>query len=384
MRIIILLVLALAIGAGIFLFAGKKSNKAPLADQAKPSLTVTTELPDIRNWPQKLSATGNVQAWQEAAIGAEVAGLRLVELYANVGDTVKKGQVLAKFTDEMTSLDLEQQRAAVDEARARFVQAEAKAESSQKLKDAGMTSALDNIQNQSNAQIAQAQLKAAEARVKAQKLRLAYTLVSAPDDGIISSRTATVGSVMQTGNEMFRYIRRNQLEWRAEVPEGPLQKIKVGHKVSLRSTQGDYVTGKVSRISPVVDVQSRNGSVYVELTGTRSLKAGMFAQGDFEMGHTVALTVAQSALVVRDGFSYVFKVDADNRAIQIKVLAGRRMDGRIEILDGLAEGSKIVTAGAGFLSDGDLVRVSNTSSKPVKKNNPGVKPSPQKMNSAKE
>ena len=110
----------------------------------------------------------------------------------------------------------------------------------------------------------------------------------------------------------------------------------------------------------------------------------MFAQGDFEMGHTGALTVAQSALVVRDGFSYVFKVDADNRAIQIKVLAGRRMDGRIEILDGLAEGSKIVTAGAGFLSDGDLVRVSNTSSKPVKNNNPGVKPSLQKMNSAKE
>lgn len=370
-RIIILVVLVAIIGAGVLFVSVKKSNKAPLEEQAKPSLTVITALPEKRNWPEKISATGNVQAWQEAAIGAEVAGLRLVELYANVGDTVKKGQVLARFTDEMVALDLEQQRAAVDEARARFVQAEASAESSQKLHDAGMVSRLSNIQSQSAAQIARAQLKAAEARAKSQNFRMAYTQVRAPDDGIISSRTATVGSVMQPGNEMFRYVRRNRLEWRAEVPEGPLQKIKVGQKVELRSTRGDMVGGKVSRISPVVDVQSRNGSVYVELAGTGSLKAGMFAQGDFEMGRSSALTVAQSALVVRDGFSYVFGVDADNHVKQIKVLAGRRLEERIEVLEGLPEDAQVVTAGAGFLSDGDLVRVSKTSASQGKKINPG-------------
>lgn len=370
-RIIFLILMAAAIGAGVLFFAGRQSNKVTLAEQARPSLTVTTESPDIRNWPQKLSATGNVQAWQEAAIGAEVSGLRLAELYANVGDVVKKGQLLARFSDEMASLDVEQQRAAVDEARARSVQAEAKAESSQKLKDAGMISTLDNIQNQSTANIARAQLQSAESRARSQKLRLDYAQVRAPDDGVISSRTATVGSVMQTGSEMFRYIRRNQLEWRAEVPEGPLQKIKIGQKVSLRSIQGETVSGKVSRISPLVDVQSRNGTVYVELTGTKSLKAGMFAQGDFEMGRGSALTVAQSALVVRDGFSYVFTLDADNRAMQMKVIAGRRLEGRIEILDGLAGDAQVVTAGAGFLSNGDLVRVSNSSSSPVKKTNKG-------------
>jgi HlyD family secretion protein len=366
-RIIILLVLAAAIGAAVLLLSGKKTGKDATAEQARPSLTVTTESPDVRNWPQKLSATGNVQAWQEAAIGAEVSGLRLAELYANVGDVVKKGQLLARFTDEMVSLDLEQQRAAVEEMRARSVQAEAKAESSQKLKDAGMVSTLDNIQNQSAVQIARAQLKAAESRARSQKLRLDYAQVRAPDDGIISSRTATVGSVIQTGNEMFRYIRRNQLEWRAEVPEGSLQKIKVGQQVILRPTPGDAVSGKVSRISPVVDAQSRNGTVYVQLTGTRGLKAGMFAQGDFEMGRSSAVTVAQSALVVRDGFSYVFRVGADHRAVQMKVSAGRRLEGRIEILDGLTQDAQVVTAGAGFLSDGDLVLVENAASSPAKK-----------------
>ena len=367
-RIIYLVLVIAVIAAAILLLSGKKSSKPPAVEPDKPSLTVTTESPDIRNWPQRLSATGSVQAWQEAAIGAEVGGLRLAELYANVGDTVKKGQLLARFTDEMVALDMDQQQAAVDEARARFVQAEAKAESSQKLKDAGMTSALDNIQNQSSAQIARAQLKAAEARVKSQKLRLAYTHVRAPDDGIISSRSATVGAVIQSGSEMFRYLRRNRLEWRAEVPEGPLQRVKVGQKVILRSTQGETVSGKVGRISPVVDVQSRNGSVYVELADTRGLRAGMFAQGDFELGRTSALTVAQSALVVRDGYNYVFKLDADSRAVQVKVNAGRRLDGRIEILDGLTEDAQVVTVGAGFLSDGDLVRVSNPrSSKKVNK-----------------
>lgn len=366
-----MVVLVVGIAAGIFLLTGKKSGTLPVSAEARPSLTVTTESPDIRNWPQKLTASGNVQAWQEAAIGAEVAGLRLAELYANVGDTVKKGQLLARFTDDMVALDMDQQQAAVDEARARFVQADAKAESSQKLKDAGMTSTLDNIQNQSAAQIAHAQLKAAEARVKSQKLRLNYTHVRAPDDGVISSRSATVGAVIQTGGEMFRYIRRNQLEWKADIPEGPLQRVKVGQKVVLHSTPGDTVTGKVSRISPVVDVQSRNGSVYVELKGTRSLKAGMFAQGDFELGRTSALTVAQSALVVRDGYSYVFRVDAENRAIQIKVDTGRRLDGRIEIMGGLSDDANVVTAGAGFLSDGDLVRVNNTASHTSKKVNKG-------------
>ena len=375
-RIIISAVLLSVIAVSVLLLSGKKSNNATPPAQAKPSLTVTTESPDLRVWPHKISATGSVQAWQEAVIGSEVTGLRLAELYVNVGETVKKGQLLARFSDEMASLDLDQQSAAAEEARARFVQAEAKAESSQKLKDAGMTSTLDNIQNQSTAQIAQAQLKAADARFKAQKLRLAYTQVRAPDDGIISSRSATVGSVMQTGNEMFRYLRRNQLEWRAEVPEGLLLQIRIGQKVSLRTSSGAGIPGKVSRISPVIDAQSRNGIVYVELTGTKNLKAGMFAQGDLELGHSNAMTVAQSAVVMRDGYSYLFMVGEDSRVAQTKVTTGRRQDERIEILQGLTVAMQIVTAGAGFLSDGDLVRVGKPDDNPNKNNS--IKNSPKK------
>jgi HlyD family secretion protein len=96
------------------------------------------------------------------------------------------------------------------------------------------------------------------------------------------------------------------------------------------------------------------------------------------MGSSSAVTVAQNALVVRDGFSYVFKVGADSRAVQMKVLAGRRLEGRIEILDGLTPDAQVVTAGAGFLSDGDLVRVENGAGSPAKKSESGKK-NPEKM-----
>lgn len=354
-RIIVLGLIAVAVVLLVAKLAGP--GKTQLAEQAKPALTVTTVTPSTRNWLQKITATGNVQAWQEAIVGAQVAGLRLAEVDANVGDAVKKGQLLARFEDEMVLNELDQHHAAVAEARARVADAEAKEASTKALREKGMVSEQAAIQQLTAAQIARAQLQSAEARLEAQKLRLGYTHVLAPDDGVISARTATVGAVMQPGSELFRLIRQGKLEWRAELPSSQMQKIKIGQKVTLNSAQGDAVPGTVRRISPVVDAQSRNGSVYVELAISPGIKAGMFAQGDFDLGRTVALTLPQSALVVRDGFNYVYQVAADNRVMQVKVVAGRRLEDRIEIVDGIKADADVVALGAGFLNDGDLVRV---------------------------
>ena len=347
------------IALGVALLAHRKPASPVDAISNSAALTVTTVSPDVRNWPQTITATGNVQAWQEAIIGAEVSGLRLAEVAANVGDAVKKGQLLARFSDEMVVNDLEQQRAALDEASAILAEAEVKEASAKKLRESGVLSEHAIIQSLTAAQVARAQLQTAQARFQAQKLRLGYTRVLASDDGIISSRTATVGAVMQPGSELFRLIRRGKLEWHAELPADQLPKIKVGQNVTLNSAPDDAVTGTVRRISPVVDTQSRNGSVYVELAASKSLKAGMFAQGDFNLGHAPALTLPQGTLVVRDGFNYVYLMSADNHVKQVKVVAGRRWEERIEIMDGLQADAVVVASGAGFLSDGDRVNVSN-------------------------
>jgi HlyD family secretion protein len=188
-------------------------------------------------------------------------------------------------------------------------------------------------------------------------LKVRYTRIVAPDDGVISARNATLGSVSQQGTEMFRLIRQGKLEWRAELTAAQLQQVRVGQKVAVHDGSNERAQGVVTRIAPSLDAVTRNGYVYIALTSAKSLRAGMFAEGEFELGKRDALTVPQAAVVIRDGYAYVYKVGKDGRVVQIKVETGRRDGDRIEVVRGLTADVQVVASGAGFLSDGDLVRV---------------------------
>ena len=139
-----------------------------------------------------------------------------------------------------------------------------------------------------------------------------------------------------------------------------LLNLKPGTLAQVKAANGSVLTGKVRMIAPTVDPQTRSALVYVDLpasTGTNApFKAGMYASGQFELGTSGALTVPQQAIAVRDGFSYVFRLNPDQRVSQIKVQPGRRLTDRIEILGGITADTTIVVSGAGFLNDGDLVR----------------------------
>ncbi|MBT9528439.1 MAG: efflux transporter periplasmic adaptor subunit, partial [Rhizobacter sp.] len=113
----------------------------------------------------------------------------------------------------------------------------------------------------------------------------------------------------------------------------------------------------VRMVAPTVDPQTRNGIVYVDLGATREVKAGMYARGEFDIGNSNALTLPQTAVLLRDGFSYVLRVGADSKVSQAKVGVGRRVGDRIEITSGLDASAKVVAAGGGFLSEGDTVKV---------------------------
>ena len=126
---------------------------------------------------------------------------------------------------------------------------------------------------------------------------------------------------------------------------------------SITTPGGSIVQGKVRKIAPTVDPQTRLGLVYVDLPNHPALKAGMFAKGKFELGSSKAITALQQSVVLRDGFSYVFKLGADGRVTQVKVQIGRRSGDRVEVLDGLEPDAEVVTSGVGFLNDGDLVKV---------------------------
>ena len=137
----------------------------------------------------------------------------------------------------------------------------------------------------------------------------------------------------------------------------------------VSAASGTKLQGKVRVVAPTVDPVSRNVLVYVDLPITSatvaSVKPGMFARGEFELGSSGALTVPQQAVVARDGFNYVFKVGADNRISQQKVEVGRRIGEQVEVTQGLAPDAAVAVIGAGFLNDGDTVRVNNAPA-PVK------------------
>ncbi|GAB4557190.1 MAG: efflux RND transporter periplasmic adaptor subunit [Rhizobacter sp.] len=344
--------------ATVAAFSVRAADEKKPAAPAKPALTVTVTQPQASSLPLKISANGNIAAWQEASVGTEANGLRLAEVRANVGDVVKKGQVLAVFAADTVMADVAQAKAAVAEAEATLAEAAANAQRARDLQPAGALSGQQINNYLTSERTAQARLEAARAAARVQQLRLAQTQVVAPDHGIISSRSATVGAVLPAGQELFRLIRQGRLEWRAEVPSSELAKVKVGLPATVAATSGAApVVGKVRMVAPTVDPQTRNGIVYVDLGATREVKAGMYARGEFDIGNSNALTLPQTAVLLRDGFSYVLRVGADSKVSQAKVGVGRRVGDRIEITSGLDASAKVVAAGGGFLSEGDTVKV---------------------------
>jgi RND family efflux transporter MFP subunit len=357
-RTVLAVLLPALLLAGVFAAASRADDKKAAAP--RPALTVTTARPATAQLPLRLAANGNVAAWQEAVIGSESNGLRLREVRVNVGDVVKKGQVLAVFDADPVNADLAQARAALQEAEANAAAAQADAQRARALQSSGAMSEQQVTQYITAGRTAAARVAAARATLSQQQLRLKYTQVVAPDSGIVSSRSATVGAVAGVGTELFRMIRQGRLEWRAEVTSAELPRMKPGLKAQVKTASGATVTGTVRTVAPTVDPQSRIALVYVDLPSNLSpgapLKAGMFAGGQFELGESSALTVPQQAIAVRDGFSYVFRLNADSRVSQVKVTTGRRLGERVEVVAGLPADALVVVSGAGFLNDGDLVR----------------------------
>ena len=298
-------------------------------------------------------------------MGAETNGLRVAELHASVGDTVKRGQVLATFAAESVQADVAIARAAVAEAQANAAEAAANADRARAVQGSGAISAQQVNQYLTQEQTAKARVESAKAQLDSQLLRLQHTQLVAPDSGVISARMATVGSVVGAGTEMFKLIRQGRLEWRGEVTSSEIARITPGTAVLVTAPGGAQMKGKVRTLAPTVDMATRNGLVYVDLGSAvaggkapaNAFKPGMYARGEFELGSSGALTVPQTAVVVRDGFSYVYRVGADNKISQLKVQTGRVVGDQIEVQSGVKPEDKLVASGGSFLSEGDTVRV---------------------------
>jgi HlyD family secretion protein len=333
------------------------SAQAPAEATKGGGMAVSVTRPRTEQFSRTVVATGSVYAWQEAVIGSEVGGYRVAEVRVDVGDKVRKGQELVRLADELLTAEVASRRAAKAQAEAQRVTASSNLRRAESLEGSGAVSASERERLTSEDLAARARVEAAASELTAAELRLRYTRVVAPDDGVVTSRTVVVGQIAQAGGEMLRLLRQGRVEWRAEIPEGRLREVKVGQVARVTTADGSELIGKVRAVAPTVQSGTRTGLVYVDLPKPESARPGMFARGEIEISRSSASTVPLASIVVRDGYSYVFVVNARQGVERRRIQTGTLRDGRVEVLSGLKPTDQVVERGAGFLKDGDTVRV---------------------------
>lgn len=367
-KIVALALAALAAG-GFLLFDRAPDAAAPatgdstIEQSAPAALAVTTAAPARSVWPVEVEASGWTAAWQEIVISAEVGGERIEAMSADVGDVVHKGDLLVQLSRASLLNTISQLEAAVASAQAELDLAEADADRARKLGGSGSAalSAQSADEYFATERKARAELAAAQAELASARLDLDQTRIHAIEGGVISSRSGTIGDVVAEGAELYRLIRDGRMEWQAEVPLRHLMQIAVDTPVAIPTPLGE-ITGTVRRIAPTASVSNGRVKVYVSLTEPENgpdPKTGVMISGRFLIGESEALHVPSSAVVLLDGFSYVFVLDADDPTVvrRERVETGRRRDDQIELLGDFAVDAQVVQSGGAFLSDGSRVRL---------------------------
>jgi RND family efflux transporter MFP subunit len=337
---------------------GRKPHSATVTAppaEPPPALTVSVAAVVQRPMARVVVGDGSVVAWQELVVGAEAGGLRVVEVAVEEGDRVRRGELLVRLEDAVLVAQRDAAEASVREAEAALRVARQDLVRSEELSRGQIAARQTLEQREAAARQAEARLAAARARRDEAAARLAQTRVLAPTDGTVSRRTALLGAVAPAGQEVVRLIRDDRLELDARVPELDLAAVQAGQRV--RVAHGDRtIEARVRAVAPTVAAETRLGGVHVALPPDAGLRPGMFARAEIQSEPATALTVPQEAVVFREGRPAVFVLAGDRVALR-PLATGRRRDGAVEVLDGLAPGEQVVVAGAGFLSDGDRVRL---------------------------
>jgi len=304
-----------------------------------------------------VAVNGSVFAWQDVIIASEVGGYRVADVLVDVGDHVKRGQKLVVLSTALLEAEVATKEAMLNQRKAELANAQSALERGKSLSNMNVLSEADLDRLTSEELAARARLESARADLETSQLRLRFTSVTAPDDGVITSRTVTVGQIAQAGNEMLRLLRNGRIEWRGEVPETRLGELAEGQSVTVTTADGVSFKGKIRVVSPTISSGNRTGLVYVDLPADERLRPGMFARGEIEIGRGLTSVVPLESIVSADGYSYVFVLNSNDTVARRHIETGAVYEGSIEVLSGLSAGELVVNKGAGFLKDGDLVNV---------------------------
>lgn len=329
----------LALGA---LSACEKKDKKDTSP-ASHAIAVKYAVVSTTSAPVAITGTGTISAWQDVQVGAETGGLTAVALLVDEGQSVKQGQPLLRMDDVLLQAQLKQAQASATQAQRAYNRAK-------ELFDKGYLSAAALDQ----AEAAQATTSAALATAQTQ---LSLATVRAPVSGIVTSRKAVLGQIVQQGAELFHIVRDGRVELNMQVVETDLHHIQPNMSATVTSDSTGPVAGTVRIVTPMVDPSTRLGVARISVPWASGLRPGMFASGRIDAGTQDVMTVPQSAVVYSENAPGVFVAAPDGKARMHKVTLGDHLGKDVVIKDGLQPGDKVITTGAGFLNDGDAVKL---------------------------
>ncbi|MGF1536947.1 MAG: efflux RND transporter periplasmic adaptor subunit [Elainellaceae cyanobacterium] len=372
---------------------GAVENIAETSSEPAAAQAVTVSEAALTPVSRVLEATGTIEAYDLLPILPRVSGLQVQQVLVDEGDRVSAGQVLAVLDQSVlraeiaeAQADLEaaqarvqQQEAAVAQAQARVVEAQAQVARYERLASDGAISDEEletrdtaAVTAQEDVRLAQANLSSASADVRSQQAQvqqlqaqLEQTEVRAPADGLVAERNARVGNVTANSTQLFSIIRDRLLELQVPVPETQLPQVSPGAPVTITSDADPriQIQGQVREIAPLIDPETREATVAIDLPPSDLLRPGMFLRATITTATASGVTVPAQAVVPQsDGQATVYRIQGD-RVEAVTVALGELMDSadpaqaRIEIEQGLAPGDRVVVEGAGYVSDGDAVDI---------------------------
>lgn len=330
---------------------GEEKEKAPAGTQ-----TVSVQVAATENLPRTVTASGTVSAWEEVPVGAETGGLVATAVLVDEGSYVRQGQPLVQMNTALLDAQVRQQQAAVQTAEANAARDDAALGRAQELKERGFLSQASLDTALANQRASQANLASARASLSETRTRLSQATIRAPVSGQIISRSVTRGQIISAGTELFRMVRDGRLELDAQVPETELALLRSGQSAEITSSQAAPTTGTIRIVTPEVNAETRLGLARISLAPGSQLKPGMFARARIDAGSAPATVVPTAAVLYRNNRAGVFVMqNADTVHFQPVTVVNRQQTRTA--VSGLNAGARVVVEGAGFLNEGDRVRV---------------------------
>jgi RND family efflux transporter MFP subunit len=354
-------ILALA-GITAILFLTACNKPAPSPEPIRPVKTVrigAAQEASLMLFP------GEVRARHETPLAFQVGG-KVAECKVNLGDTVRRGQILAKLEPTDYKLATQSGAASIAEAQSTLTFTEAELVRYKNLRDKGFVSAALLDQKQASADAARARITALQAAHSEQTRQLDYTTLSALTDGVISAYDCNAGQIVSVGQPILRLAQTAAKEILIYLPEAELQHFRTvtNFTVSLNSLPEKSFQGTLRELSAAADPATRTYAARIALKNAdASVQLGMSAT--VSVSHMANLTTKQEpdirlplvAVVSHDNHPTVWKVDSTGNvhaaAISIAGISGNE----VHISSGLNNGDVVVTAGATLLREGEKVKL---------------------------